>query len=35
VPVRDSKNPEGGFLAFPAESWTPFVEALKAGAFDA
>ncbi|WP_406305750.1 DUF397 domain-containing protein [Streptomyces sp. NBC_00885] len=25
VPVRDSKNPEGPALTFPADEWTHFV----------
>ncbi|MFG2192479.1 DUF397 domain-containing protein [Streptomyces sp. NPDC048639] len=33
VPVRDSKDPEGPALAFPADSWTAFVSAVKAGEF--
>lgn len=31
VPVRDSKNPDGPVLCFPAHSWTSFVDALKRG----
>jgi hypothetical protein len=31
VPVRDSKNPQGPALAFPAEGWSSFVAALKGG----
>ncbi|MDT3397466.1 DUF397 domain-containing protein [Streptomyces sp. B1866] len=27
--VRDSKNPGGPILAFPAENWSSFVEAIK------
>ncbi|MFF7632394.1 DUF397 domain-containing protein [Kitasatospora sp. NPDC008050] len=30
VPVRDSKDPHGPALAFPAPSWSAFVTALKA-----
>jgi hypothetical protein len=33
VPVRDSKDPEGPALIFPAESWAFFVAAIKDGAF--
>ncbi|KUL36486.1 toxin [Streptomyces sp. NRRL F-4489] len=29
VPVRDSKNPDGPALVFPAEGWTSFVGAVK------
>ncbi|MFJ1597832.1 DUF397 domain-containing protein [Streptomyces sp. NPDC088261] len=29
VPVRDSKNPHGPALAFPAPAWASFVAALK------
>ncbi|MBC2865612.1 DUF397 domain-containing protein [Streptomyces mexicanus] len=29
VPVRDSKNPDGPKLVFPAEAWSAFVSALK------
>ncbi|WP_225836116.1 DUF397 domain-containing protein [Streptomyces sp. NK08204] len=31
VPVRDSKNPGGPVLLFPAHSWAPFLHALKDG----
>lgn len=31
VPVRDSKDPQGPALLFPAPAWTAFVDALKAG----
>lgn len=31
VPVRDSKDPEGPALVFPAESWAAFVSAVKDG----
>jgi hypothetical protein len=34
VPVRDSKNPTGGFLAFSPESWMNFIDGVKSGAFD-
>lgn len=33
LPVRDSKNPEGPALIFPASSWSSFVQAAKADAF--
>ncbi|RXS83600.1 DUF397 domain-containing protein [Streptomyces sp. TM32] len=29
VPVRDSKNPHGPALVFPAAGWTAFVDAVK------
>ncbi|MEU7111141.1 DUF397 domain-containing protein [Streptomyces sp. NPDC046182] len=29
VPVRDSKNPTGPALLFPAPAWTAFVEGVK------
>ncbi|GAU67699.1 hypothetical protein SSP35_05_02660 [Streptomyces sp. NBRC 110611] len=29
VPVRDSKDPHGPALAFPASSWSSFVDAVK------
>lgn len=35
MPVRDSKDPEGGALVVPAGSWSAFVAAVKGGAFDA
>jgi hypothetical protein len=31
IPVRDSKDPEGPALVFPAGSWAAFVGAVKAG----
>ncbi|MET7901248.1 DUF397 domain-containing protein [Streptomyces sp. NPDC005355] len=31
VPVRDSKNPHGRTLVFPAESWVAFVDELTTG----
>ncbi|MFF7634776.1 Scr1 family TA system antitoxin-like transcriptional regulator [Kitasatospora sp. NPDC008050] len=34
LPVRDSKDPEGPVLAFPAPSFTAFVNGVKAGQFD-
>ncbi|MFE0460852.1 DUF397 domain-containing protein [Kitasatospora sp. NPDC058965] len=33
VPVRDSKDPGGPALTFPAKSFTAFVNSLKAGSF--
>ncbi|MFJ6788476.1 DUF397 domain-containing protein [Streptomyces angustmyceticus] len=30
VPVRDSKNPTGGVLLFPAAAWSAFIAAVKA-----
>lgn len=35
VPVRDSKNPDGPTLVFPAADWSTFVTALKGGEFPA
>ncbi|MFE3520427.1 DUF397 domain-containing protein [Streptomyces sp. NPDC059161] len=32
VPIRDSKNPDGPALIFPAESFGAFVDALKGSA---
>ncbi|GAU68719.1 hypothetical protein SSP35_08_02130 [Streptomyces sp. NBRC 110611] len=29
VPVRDSKDPHGPALAFPASAWSSFVDAVK------
>ncbi|WP_049650051.1 DUF397 domain-containing protein [Kitasatospora sp. MY 5-36] len=31
VPVRDSKDPNGPALVFPADAWSAFLTALKAG----
>ncbi|MFI9359193.1 DUF397 domain-containing protein [Streptomyces lydicus] len=31
VPVRDSKNPHGPALVFPAAAWASFVGAVKGG----
>ncbi|MBM9504901.1 DUF397 domain-containing protein [Actinacidiphila acididurans] len=31
VPVRDSKDPEGPALLFPAASWSAFLTEVKAG----
>ncbi|MEV7925286.1 DUF397 domain-containing protein [Kitasatospora sp. NPDC088779] len=33
VPVRDSKDPEGPALAFPADAWSSFVAAVRSGEF--
>lgn len=33
VPVRDSKNPAGPALVFPAAAWSAFVAGVKAGDF--
>ncbi|MBP8536801.1 DUF397 domain-containing protein [Streptomyces sp. MK37H] len=35
VPVRDSKNPHGPTLIFPAEGWSSFVSALMRAEFPA
>ncbi len=35
VPVRDSKNPEGPALVFPAAAWRAFVAGVRAGEFPA
>ncbi|MEU3713341.1 DUF397 domain-containing protein [Streptomyces catenulae] len=35
VPVRDSKDPDGPALTFPAGNWTTFVQALKGREFGA
>jgi hypothetical protein len=34
VPVRDSKNPGGPVLGFPASAFTSFIASVKAGTFD-
>ncbi|MGW2916905.1 DUF397 domain-containing protein [Streptomyces angustmyceticus] len=31
VPVRDSKNPTGGVLLFPADAWAAFIGSVKDG----
>ncbi|MFI7093488.1 DUF397 domain-containing protein [Streptomyces lydicus] len=31
VPVRDSKNPHGPALVFPASRWSSFIAAVKGG----
>ncbi|MFD9685769.1 DUF397 domain-containing protein [Kitasatospora sp. NPDC059088] len=33
VPVRDSKDPQGPRLAFPADAWRSFLTAVRAGEF--
>nr|WSX76120.1 DUF397 domain-containing protein [Streptomyces sp. NBC_00899] len=35
VPVRDSKDPQGPALVFPAAAWAAFVADVKAGRFAA
>lgn len=34
VAARDSKDPEGGSILLPVETWTAFVRDVKAGRFD-
>ncbi|MGW3181860.1 DUF397 domain-containing protein [Kitasatospora sp. NPDC001119] len=34
MPVRDSKDPEGPALVFPADAWELFVTAVRSGEFD-
>ncbi|MBD0689512.1 DUF397 domain-containing protein [Streptomyces sp. CBMA123] len=33
TPVRDSKDPQGPALVFPAEAWKSFVAAVRGGEF--
>ncbi|MEU3569248.1 DUF397 domain-containing protein [Kitasatospora sp. NPDC036755] len=33
MPVRDSKDPQGPALVFPAEAWASFVTAVRHGEF--
>ncbi|ADI07747.1 hypothetical protein SBI_04627 [Streptomyces bingchenggensis BCW-1] len=33
VPVRDSKDPHGPALVFPAAAWSSFVSTVKGGGF--
>ncbi|MFH8386573.1 DUF397 domain-containing protein [Kitasatospora sp. NPDC018058] len=33
VPVRDSKDPNGPVLVFPASAWTAFLSGVQAGDF--
>lgn len=35
VPVRDSKDPQGPALVFPATAWSAFITAVKADHFPA
>ena len=35
VPIRDSKDPHGPALLFPAGGWSSFVTAVKGGEFPA
>ncbi|MFD5434922.1 DUF397 domain-containing protein [Kitasatospora sp. NPDC127067] len=35
MPVRDSKDPGGPALLFPAPAWQAFVTAVRTGEFDA
>ncbi|NJQ01296.1 DUF397 domain-containing protein [Streptomyces zingiberis] len=34
VPVRDSKNPHGPVIVFPADGWSSFIAAVKRGTLD-
>lgn len=34
IVVRDSKNPDGGVLSFPAPAWLDFIGSVRAGGFD-
>ena len=34
VCVRDSKNPDGGFLAFTPQEWAAFTSGVRGGEFD-
>jgi hypothetical protein len=34
VPVRDTKDRDGGTLVFAADSWAAFVDGVKGGEFD-
>jgi hypothetical protein len=34
VPVRDTKNRDGGTLAFTPDAWREFLDGVKAGEFD-
>ncbi|MFJ4792883.1 DUF397 domain-containing protein [Kitasatospora purpeofusca] len=33
IPVRDSKDPSGSVLVFPADAWSAFVAGVQAGEF--
>ncbi|MGV9267910.1 DUF397 domain-containing protein [Kitasatospora sp. NPDC003701] len=35
VPVRDSKDPEGPALVFPADAWRSFIAGVRTGEFGA
>ncbi|MER7674338.1 DUF397 domain-containing protein [Kitasatospora sp. NPDC096128] len=35
APVRDSKDPQGPALVFPAEAWKSFITAVRSGEFGA
>jgi hypothetical protein len=35
MPVRDSKDPQGGALVVPSDAWRAFVSSVKAGRFGA
>ncbi|MBD0689508.1 DUF397 domain-containing protein [Streptomyces sp. CBMA123] len=35
APVRDSKDPQGSALVFPAEAWKSFITAVRSGEFGA
>ncbi|MFJ7250696.1 DUF397 domain-containing protein [Kitasatospora sp. NPDC098652] len=35
MPVRDSKDPSGPALVFPAAAWQSFITAVRTGEFDA
>ncbi|MFB7905244.1 DUF397 domain-containing protein [Kitasatospora sp. NPDC056076] len=35
TPVRDSKDPEGPVLVFPAGAWSSFVASVRSGEFGA
>ncbi|MET8546635.1 DUF397 domain-containing protein [Kitasatospora sp. NPDC004799] len=35
MPVRDSKDPSGPAILFPASAWQAFVTAVRTGEFDA
>lgn len=35
MPVRDSKDPQGPALVFPADAWRAFVDGVRAGDFPA
>ncbi|MFI6847653.1 DUF397 domain-containing protein [Kitasatospora sp. NPDC050467] len=35
APVRDSKDPSGPALVFPAEAWQSFIAGVRAGEFGA